>query len=329
MLGDYTAPQDRQNVKTVLDGIKAKVKESQVEYVKGCAIRDILHTAVDSAVAAALRSDVVVMVVGGSSARDFKTSYIETGAAVTSKTDISDMESGEGFDRTTLDLLGKQLDLMKAIKKTGKPIIVVYIEGRPLNMNWASENADALLCAWYPGQEGGNAIADILFGDYNPAGRLPISVPRHIGQLPVYYNKKNPKGHDYVETSLSPLYSFGYGLSYSKFQYSDLQVVKKGKDKFEVSFTVQNTGNYDGDEVTQLYLCDEYASIVQPIIQLKHFERIFIKKGEKKKITFIINHEDLSIINQKMEQVVEPGIFKVMVGASSDDIRLNSTLQVE
>ena len=329
MLGDYTAPQERQNVKTVLDGIKAKVKESQIEYVKGCSIRDTLHTMIDPAVAAAQRADVVVIVVGGSSARDFKTSYLETGAAVISKTDISDMESGEGFDRTTLDLMGKQFDLLKAVKATGKPVIVVYIEGRPLNMNWASENADALLCAWYPGQEGGNAIADILFGDYNPAGRLPVSVPRHVGQLPVYYNKKNPKGHDYVEMPLSPLYSFGYGLSYSKFQYSDLQIVKKKMDEFEVSFTVQNSGSYDGEEVAQLYLRDEYASIVQPIKQLKHFERTFIKKGDKKKISFIINHDDLSIINQKMEQVIEPGIFKVMVGASSDDIRLNSTLQVE
>jgi beta-glucosidase len=329
MLGDYTAPQDRQNIKTVLDGIKSKVKDSQVEYVKGCAIRDTLHTTIDPAVAAAQRADVVVIVVGGSSARDFKTSYLETGAAVTSKDNISDMESGEGFDRATLDLMGKQIDLLKAVKATGKPVIVVYIEGRPLNMNWASENADALLCAWYPGQEGGTAIADILFGDYNPAGRLPISVPRSVGQLPVYYNKKNPEGHDYVEIPLSPLYSFGYGLSYSKFQYSDLQVVKKEKDEFEVSFTVQNTGGYDGDEVAQLYLRDEYASTVQPIKQLKHFERIFIKKGEKEKITFLVNHDDLTIINPKMEQVIEPGIFKVMVGASSDDIRLNSTLQVE
>jgi beta-glucosidase len=329
MLGDYTAPQDRQNVKTVLDGIKAKVKESQIEYVKGCAIRDTLHTTIDQAIAAALRADVVVMVVGGSSARDFKTSYLETGAAVTSQDNISDMESGEGFDRASLDLMGMQTDLLKAVKATGKPVIVVYIEGRPLNMNWASKNADALLCAWYPGQEGGNAIADILFGDYNPAGRLPVSIPQHVGQLPVYYNKKNPIGHNYVEMPITPLYSFGYGLSYSKFQYSDLQVVKKTHDDFEVSFTVQNTGDYDGDEVAQLYLRDEYASTVQPIKQLKHFERTFIKKGEKKKIIFIINHNDLSIINQKMEQVIEPGIFKVMIGASSDDIRLNSTLQVE
>jgi len=329
MLGDYTAPQETGNVKTVLAGIKAKVSGSQVEYVKGCAIRDTLHSAIDSAVTAAKRSDIVVMVVGGSSARDFKTSYAETGAAVTTKENISDMESGEGFDRASLDLLGRQMELLKAVKATGKPVIVVYIEGRPLNMNWAAENADALLTAWYPGQEGGNAIADILFGDYNPAGRLPISVPRSVGQIPVYYNKNNPVGHNYVEVPITPLYSFGYGLSYSKFQYTDLQLVKKGKYAFEVSFSVQNTGDYDGDEVAQLYMRDEFASTVQPIKQLKHFQRIFIQKGEKKNIIFTINKEDLSIINTKLDRVVEPGDFNVMVGASSDDIRLHTTLHVD
>src|SRR5690606_852692 len=163
------------------------------------------------------KADVIVAVVGGSSARDFKTKYQDTGAAIASEDMVSDMESGEGFDRATLELMGKQLDLLKALKKTGKPLIVIYIQGRPLKMNWAAENADALLTAWYPGQEGGNAIADVLYGDYNPAGRLPISVPRHEGQLPVYYNKLNPKGHDYVEMTASPLYPFGFGLSYSRF----------------------------------------------------------------------------------------------------------------
>ena len=329
MLGDYTAPQKVSNVKTVLDGITSKLKISQIEYVRGCAIRDSLYTDIDRAVAAAQRADVAVVAVGGSSARDFKTKYIETGAAIISKEDISDMESGEGSDRATLDLLGKQLDLLKAVKATGKPVIVVYIEGRPLNMNWASENADALLTAWYPGQEGGNAIADVLFGDYNPAGRLPVSVPRSVGQIPVYYNKVNPKGHDYVEMPSSPLYCFGYGLSFSKFKYGNLQVDKKEKYKFNISFTVKNVGFYDGDEVAQLYLRDEYASTVQPIKQLKRFERVFLKKGEDKKITFSLNEDDLSIISRDMKKIVEPGNFTVMVGASSDDIRLNSILNVE
>lgn len=224
MLGDYTAPQEEENVKTVLDGIRAKLSSSQVEYVKGCSIRDTVTSDIEQAVTAAQRSEVVIAVVGGSSARDFKTSYKETGAAIADEKTISDMECGEGFDRATLSLLGKQLELLKALKATGKPLIVVYIEGRPLDKNWASENADALLTAYYPGQEGGNAIADVLFGEFNPAGRLPFSVPRSVGQVPVYYNKKAPQSHDYVEMSASPLYSFGYGLSYTTFEYSDLHL---------------------------------------------------------------------------------------------------------
>lgn len=329
MLGDYTAPQEDRNIKTVLDGVRSKIKASQIEYVRGCAIRDTSHTDIDKAVAAAQRADVAIIVVGGSSARDFKTKYIETGAATVSEESISDMESGEGYDRATLDLLGKQLDLLKAVKATGKPVIVVYIQGRPLNMNWASENADALLTAWYPGQEGGNAIADVLWGDYNPAGRLPVSVPRSVGQIPVYYNKVNPKGHSYLEVASTPLYGFGYGLSFSKFEYRNLEVTKKEKYKFDVSFTVKNTGSYDGDEVAQLYLRDEYASTVQPIRQLKHFDKFFLKKGEEKRVTFSVTEDDLSIINQKMEKIVEDGVFAVMVGTSSDDIRLKSVLLVD
>jgi len=225
-----------------------------------------------------------------------------------------------------LDLLGKQMELLKALHATGKPIIVIYIQGRPLNMNWAAKHAEALLTAWYPGQEGGNAIADVLFGDYNPAGRLPISIPRSVGQLPVYYNKMNPLGHNYVEMPSTPLYSFGYGLSFTQFQYSDLQIEKKGKDSFILSFWVTNTGNYDGDEVVQIYLRDEVASTVQPIKQLKDFERFFLKKGERKSVKFILTQDELSIINQQLKTVVEPGLFTVMIGASSDDIRLKAKL---
>ncbi|MDR3184732.1 MAG: glycoside hydrolase family 3 C-terminal domain-containing protein [Prevotellaceae bacterium] len=328
MLGDYTAPQDSGVVKTVLDGIQTKINPAQITYVKGCAIRDTSHSEIAEAVRAALKSDIVLVVVGGSSARDFKTRYIETGAAVVSQETVSDMESGEGFDRISLDLLGHQQALLQALKATGKPLIVVYIQGRPLNMNWASEHADALLTAWYPGQEGGHAIADMLFGDYNPAGRLPISVPRHTGQIPVYYNKKNPRGHDYVEMTAAPLYSFGYGLSYTTFEYRNLRIQPLGKYKYEVSLFVKNTGAHDGDEVVQLYLRDEYASTVQPIKQLKHFERIRLKKGEERKVSFVLSENDLSIIGRDMKRVVEPGTFAVMTGASSDDIRLQETLVV-
>jgi len=329
LLGDYTAPQDPENVKTVLEGVLTKVPAENVKYVKGCAIRDTLHTNINEAVKAAQNADVAIVVVGGSSARDFKTKYIETGAAIVADDQVSDMESGEGFDRSTLDLLGKQQQLLEKIKATGTPIIVVYVQGRPMNMNWADENADALLTAWYPGQEGGVAIADVLFGDYNPAGRLPVSVPRSVGQLPVYYNQLNPAPHDYVEIQAAPLFVFGYGLSYSSFSYTNLKIEKNGRYNFDVSFTLTNTGKYDGDEVPQLYLRDEYASTVQPVKQLKHFDRIHLKKGERKTIHFNISKNDLSIIDRQMKKVVESGDFKVMIGASSNDIRLKGTIKAE
>lgn len=328
MLGDYTAPQEEENVKTVLDGIRTKLSPLQVEYVKGCSIRDTLTSDIEQAVAAARRSEAVIAVVGGSSARDFKTSYKETGAAIADEKTVSDMECGEGFDRATLSLLGRQQELLKALKATGKPLIVVYIEGRPLDKTWADENADALLTAYYPGQEGGNAIADVLFGDYNPAGRLPLTVPRSVGQIPIYYNKKAPQNHDYVELSASPLYAFGYGLSYTIFEYSDLCVSAISPHSFEVSFKVKNTGKYDGEEVSQLYLRDEYASVVQPLKQLKYFERFYLKRGEVKEVKFVLSESDFTIIDRNLKTVVEPGTFQVMVGAASNDIRLQAKMVV-
>ena len=329
MLGDYTAPQEDSNVKTVLDGIITKLSPSRVEYVRGCAIRDTTVNEIEQAIEAARRSEVVIVVVGGSSARDFKTSYKETGAAVAEEGSVSDMECGEGFDRASLSLLGRQQELLESLQKTGKPLIVVYIEGRPLEKNWASEYADALLTAYYLGQEGGNAIADVLFGDYNPSGRLPISVPRSVGQIPVYYNQKAPRNHDYVEVSSSPLYSFGYGMSYTTFEYSDLQVVQKSARCFEVSFKVKNTGKYDGEEVSQLYMRDEYASVVQPMKQLKHFERFHLKKREEKKVTFVLTEEDFFLVNYTLKKVVESGNFHLMIGAASNDIRLQNVILVE
>ncbi len=329
MLGDYTAPQEERHVKTVLNGMQSKLQIGQITYVKGCSIRDTSGAEIEKAVEAARQSDVAIVVVGGSSARDFKTDYLETGAAIASSKTIGDMESGEGFDRATLDLLGKQLELLEAVKSTGKPLVVIYIQGRPLNMNWAEEQADALLTAWYPGQEGGLAIADVLFGDYNPAGRLPISVPRHEGQLPVYYNKKNPRGHDYVEMSADPLYAFGYGLSYTSFNYADINVKQKGRDSFEVSFLLKNIGSRSGDEVVQLYLRDEVASVVQPIKQLKQFRRIHLAAGQQQAVSFVLTAKDLSIINANFENVVEPGQFTVMIGSASNNIRLSTQIEVK
>ncbi|MDO4986235.1 MAG: glycoside hydrolase family 3 N-terminal domain-containing protein [Prevotella sp.] len=325
MLGDYTAPQEEGNVKTILAGIRSKLPASQVTYVKGCAVRDTTASNIAEAVAAAKQADVIVVAVGGSSARDFKTSYKETGAAVTDSKTISDMDCGEGFDRATLTPLGHQMQLLKALKATGKPLVVVYIEGRPMDKSWAAQHADALLTAYYPGQEGGTAIADVLFGDYNPAGRLPVSVPANVGQIPVYYNKKPPMPHDYVEMSARPLYAFGYGLSYTTFKYDDLNIEETGDTQFKVTFNVTNTGDMDGDEVVQLYLHDEFASTAQPLMQLKKFSRIFIPKGETKQVSFTLEAEDLEIVDQEMNHVVETGDFTVMIGPSSDNIILKAT----
>ncbi|MFO8000667.1 MAG: glycoside hydrolase family 3 N-terminal domain-containing protein [Marinilabilia sp.] len=328
-LGDYTSPQAPSNIVTVKEGLEAKLGKSSIQYVRGCAIRDTSWNEIDEAVEAAKEADVAVVVVGGSSARDFETDYEDTGAAKTSDETVSDMDAGEGFDRATLDLLGHQMALLKAVKATGTPVVVVYIQGRPMKMNWASENANALLTAWYPGQEGGNAVADVLFGDYNPAGRLPITIPRHDGQIPLYYNRQNPNGHDYVDMPLSPLYSFGYGMSYTDFEYTGLQVESEGENRFEVSFTLRNVGDKDGEEVVQLYLRDQFASTVQPVKQLKHFSRISLEKGEEREVVFHIEEEDLMVVNMEMESVVEPGKFSVMIGASADDIRLTSEFSAD
>lgn len=328
MLGDYTAPQAEGSVITVLQGLRSKLSDSQVTYVKGCSIRDTTDTNIPQAVASAAAADVIIAVVGGSSARDFKTEYAATGAAIASVETVSDMESGEGFDRSTLDLLGKQMDLLRALKKTGKPLIVIYIQGRPLNMNWAKENADALLCAWYPGQEGGSAIADVLSGDYNPAGRLPISVPRSVGQIPVHYNRKSPLDHRYVEEEATPLYAFGYGKSYTTFTYEQLNITKADPNgSYKVSFTLKNTGAFDGDEVAQLYLKNQFASTSQPVRQLKNFERIKLKAGASKLVEFVLTKDDLSIINKDMKKAFEPNsTFTVMVGSGSDKIQLQKQI---
>lgn len=329
-LGDYTAPQEREKISTVLDGIRKVIPQATIHYAKGCAIRDTTQTDMASALQAAQKSDVVVLVLGGSSARDFKTEYIETGAAVV-KSDgaevLSDMESGEGFDRASLHLMGDQEKLLNAVAATGKPLIVVYIQGRPLNMNNASQKASALLNAWYPGEAGGTAIARILFGDYNPAGRLPISIPRSVGQIPVYYSQG--KLHDYVEETADPLYAFGYGLSYTNFTYYDIKIEKTGKTNARVTCSVANTGNFDGDEVVQLYLKDNVSSVATPPIQLKKFQRIHLKRAETKQLSFELGFDELALYNQAMQYVVEPGKFTVMIGAASNDIRLKGEFEVE
>ncbi len=357
-LGDYTAPQAREAIVTVCDGIKAAVgKQTEVVYAKGCAVRDTATADIQSAVRAAETADAVVLVVGGSSARDFRTKYISTGAAIASK-EVLDMDCGEGFDRSSLTLLGKQEELISAVsaatKKTGKPLVVVYIQGRTLLMNQAAEKADALLTAWYPGEQGGKAVASLLFGDANPSGRLPVSIPRSEGQLPVYYSLG--KQREYMDGTSAPLYPFGYGLSYTTFSYSGMKVEKlatgdgaaasgsqassvlmssdngllmdASQPLAKVTLTVTNTGKRDGDEVVQLYVHDRAATVAQPQMQLRAFEKVSLKAGESKTVEFTLGFDELSLINADMKRVVERGEFDIMVGASSGDIRQRGTLSL-
>lgn len=336
-LGDYTAPQPEDNITTPLEGIRAKIGEGNVRYVHGCGIKDMKYHNIADAVSAARASDVAVVFVGGSSARDFGTKYSDTGAAIADAESVSDMESGEGYDRSSLELMGRQQELLEALKATGKPLVVVYIEGRPLDKRWASENADALLTQFYPGQAGGDAIADVLFGDYNPAGRLPVSVPHSVGQLPVHYNQPFPVANDYIDMPQAPLYSFGYGLSYTQFAYEGIScrivggpatasAVESGTSKVEVTVKVTNIGEMDGDEVVQLYVTDPVASTVRPRQLLKAFRRVHIKHGESVDVTFTLGADAFMLYNMEMKRVIEPGEFLLKAGPASNILPLNATV---
>lgn len=339
-LGDYTAPQERSKVVTLLDALRNRMPDVRIDYVKGCAIRDTTQSNIKEAVETARKADLVILAVGGSSARDFKTKYINTGAATVDSENsgiLSDMECGEGFDRATLDLLGDQEKLIRAIAATEKPLVTVYIVGRPLNMNLASEVSDALLTAWYPGEQGGNGIVDVLTGEYNPSGRLPMSVPRHVGQIPVHYSQGTLR--DYMDCPGKPLYTFGYGLSYTTFAYSNLKLSATAKATSQpagdnevmqtITCTVTNTGDRDGDEVVQLYLNDEVSSVAVPPIRLKGFQKIFLKKGESREVTFQLTRQDLSIYDRNMNFTAEPGRFNVMIGGSSDNLPLKGSFEIQ
>ncbi len=231
--------------------------------------------------------------------------------------------------------------MVKAVFETGTPTVVVLINGRPLSTRWTSEHVPAIVEAWLPGERGGEAVADILFGDYNPGGRLAITVPRHSGQLPVYYDSRPSKQYwterawtknkGYVDMPATPLYEFGYGLSYTKFDYSNLKITPaqiRSEGHVQVSVDVKNTGERDGDEVVQLYVHHVTGSVATPVKQLKGFARTSLKRGELKTVTFTLTPEDLALLNQDMHWVVEPGALELMVGASSQDIRVKGSVQV-
>lgn len=241
------------------------------------------------------------------------------------------IEEGEFRDRALLSLPGHQEELISRIAATGKQVVVVLVGGSAVTMeNWIDE-VPAILEVWYPGEQGGYAIADVLFGDYNPAGRLPITFPIHEGQLPLYYNHKpTGRGDDYVNLRGKPLFPFGYGLSYTRFKYSKLNLSSESisnGESLKITFTLTNIGDYDGDEVVQLYIRDELASVARPLIELKGFQRVHLKKGESKEIQFSITPEMLQMLNNDMEWVVEPGVFRLMIGASSNDIRLRKQIE--
>lgn len=244
----------------------------------------------------------------------------------------NEMEAGEGFDRASLDLAGVQNELLKQIVQLGKPTVLVTIEGRPLNLNWPAEHVPAILAAWYPGEQGGSAIADVLFGDYNPAGRLPISIPRSVGQLPVYYNHKPDSRREYVDESASSLYAFGHGLSYSGFQYANARaavIEKPGEVTVSIAVDVTNTSPRDGDEVVQCYLRDEVSSVTTPERALKALKRVHLKAGERRLVEFRLGASDLALLDRQMKWVVEPGGFRVMIGGASDNARSEAQFSVQ
>lgn len=321
-------------VTTVLEGIREKAQgKAEVLYTKGCDLVDAHwpeseimeypltpdeQAEIDRAVANARQADVAVVVLGG-----------------------GQRTCGENKSRTSLELPGHQLKLLQAVQATGKPVILILINGRPLSVNWADKFVPAILEAWYPGSKGGTAVADILFGDYNPGGKLTVTFPKTVGQIPFNFpykpasqidGGKNPGPDGNMSRINGALYPFGYGLSYTTFEYSDLEITPKvitPNQKATIRLKVTNTGKRAGDEVVQLYTRDILSSVTTYEKNLAGFERIHLKPGESKEIVFTLDRKHLELLNADMKWTVEPGEFAIMVGASSEDIRLNGILTVE
>lgn len=288
-------------------------------YAEGCGIEDTSRAGFADAIAIAQQADVVILSVG----------------------ERRDM-SGEAKSRSNIHLPGVQEELIRAIHATGKPVVVLINAGRPLIFNWTAEHIPAILYTWWLGSEAGNAIADVLFGDYNPAGKLPMTFPRAEGQIPIYYSYLNtgrPAKNDsdrfyrsaYIDLSIHPRYPFGHGLSYTGFAYSDLNLSSsemKVNGTITVRCTITNTGRFAGEEVVQLYIRDQVAAPVRPVKELKDFKKISLQPGESRTVEFVINREKLSFYNNKLEWITQPGAFDLMLGSSSSDIRLTSTFEL-
>jgi beta-glucosidase len=305
LLGGYSTPEVRYFI-SVLEGIKNHVDgHMDVTYVKGVSLEDFASENIDEAAAAARKTDVSLVVIGG-----------------------NEITCKENEDRDNLQLVGKQQALVEAVYAQGKPVIVLLLHGRPLAIEWIDDHIPAILDGWYLGQETGRAVADVLFGDINPGGKLPVTVPRNVGQVPLYYNMLPPgRPGRYFQSTTDPLYCFGHGLSYTTFQYSGLKINPESPSSASVQVTVTNTGDRTGDEVVQLYVRDEYASVVRPVMELKRFQRITLKPGQKKTLSFLLDRDVFAFYDVRTGKwTVEPGDFSIMVGRSSEDIRMSQTL---
>ncbi len=309
-LGGWNAQGSKDDVVSVFDGIARKVSpRTKVLYHRGCEIEGDSGYNAQAAVKIVRQADAAIVVVG----------------------EGLDM-SGEAASRSNLDLPGKQREFVKAIVATGKPVVLVLMNGRPLTIPWAAENVDAIVEAWFLGVQSGNAIADVLFGDVSPSGKLPVSFLRTVGQIPIYYNHKNTGRpfnekekytSKYLDVPNTPLFPFGFGLSYTTFAYSNLRVASptiSSTQELEVVVDVTNTGNRSADEIVQLYIQDEVASITRPVKELKGFQRIALNAGEKRTVQFMLKPEQLAFWNQEMKFAVEPGMFKVFVGGNSVEV---------
>jgi beta-glucosidase len=317
--GGWVVNGERAKVVSIIEGIRSHAGKAQISYAKACAPGCASSAGFADAVATAARSDVVVLAVG----------------------ETWDM-SGEAKSRTDITLPGQQEALFNALKATGKPVVVVMLAGRPLVFNTIADKADAIVYAWFPGSEGGNAVANVLFGDYNPSGKVPITFPRSVGQIPIsyaQYNTGRPVLDEknivyrsaYIDSVNTPRYAFGHGLSYTDFKYSGLALssaVMASAQKVTLSFDLSNSGKVEGTEIVQLYLRDMVSSVVRPVKELKGFQKVRLKPGETRRVSFTIDRDTLSFFNRDLKWGAEPGEFKLMVGSASDDIRLESTLQL-
>ena len=331
LFGDYAPSVVPQHVATILDGIKSKVSATtRVLYAKGCAVNDDDKSGIPAAVEAARQAGAAVVVVGEQARREGEEDRPPR------PTD------GEGYDVTSLDLTGVQEDLVRAVAATGTPTVLVLVNGRPLSVRWEAAHLPALIEAWEPGERGGEAVADVLFGDVNPSGRLAITIPRSVGQLPAYYNYKPSKAYwigegwtherGYVGLPGTPLYPFGYGLGYTQFQYRDLridpaQIYAGGNAR--VSVQVSNAGPRAGVETVQLYVHERFAPVSTPVKQLRGFERVALAPGEQKTVTFTLGPDDLMLLDGDMHWRVAPGTFDIMIGKSSGETPLQGALQVK